>query len=130
MLVRRTALLCQPDSEGVVKNYTCGKEERDSKLSRENTKNLLTKIMTLSSENSTQFNSVEEFFASLGTNQEAFEHAYRLLGKTEVIMKRQLNEHWINPFNKSLLSCWNANMDIHFVVDAYACIVYFLYLKS
>lgn len=32
----------------------------------------------------------------------------------------------MNQYNSDLLRCWNANMDIKFVVDAYSCIVYII----
>ena len=41
-------------------------------------------------------------------------------------MKRQANEAWINQYSKPLLKCWNANIDIQYVVDAYVCVVYII----
>ena len=42
------------------------------------------------------------------------------------MLKRQISEVWINHYSKPLLKCWNANMDIQYVVDAYACVVYII----
>lgn len=80
----------------------------------------------LSNENSS-FDNVEQLFGSLGLSQELFETAYNQLTRnTHVVMIRQVNEVWINQLNKPLLKCWNANLDIQFVVDAYACVVYII----
>lgn len=44
--------------------------------------------------------------------------------KQSVVLKRNPNELWINHYNPFLLECWNANMDIQFVLDPFSCIVY------
>uniref|UniRef100_A0A667ZG45 ATP-dependent DNA helicase n=1 Tax=Myripristis murdjan TaxID=586833 RepID=A0A667ZG45_9TELE len=71
--------------------------------------------------------SVEDLFCALGINQEIFELAYRRLEKRhKVVYRRGVNEVWVNQYNKQLLKCWNANMDISFVTDAYAVVIYIL----
>ncbi|MGL5904564.1 MAG: hypothetical protein ACRCZO_17910, partial [Cetobacterium sp.] len=71
--------------------------------------------------------SVESLFASVGINQDLFEMAYKCINNTtHIVLKRQLNEVWVNQYNKFGLQCWNANMDIQYVTDAYACIVYII----
>lgn len=82
--------------------------------------------MALLDENSS-YDSVEDLFDSLGITQAVFEAAYKRLGRnTRVVLKRQPNEVWVNQYSKPLLKCWNANMDIQSVVDAYACVVYII----
>ncbi|XP_029934951.1 uncharacterized protein LOC115378676 [Myripristis murdjan] len=71
--------------------------------------------------------SVEDLFCALGINQEIFELAYRRLEKRhKVVYRRGVNEVWVNQYSKQLLKCWNANMDISFVTDAYAVVIYIL----
>lgn len=41
-----------------------------------------------------------------------------------MIFRRDPTECWINPYNKTLLDAWDANMDIQPVLDAYSCIMY------
>lgn len=41
-----------------------------------------------------------------------------LLVKKQVVLKRNMTDLWLNP--------WNAKMDIQYIVDAYACIVYII----
>ncbi|XP_029910642.1 uncharacterized protein LOC115361416 [Myripristis murdjan] len=71
--------------------------------------------------------SVEDLFRSLRINQEIFERAYRRLEKKhKVVYRRGVNEVWVNQYSKKLLKCWNANMDISFVTDAYAVVIYII----
>ena len=41
-----------------------------------------------------------------------------------VIMQRQVSETWINTYNPDVLRVWRANMDIQFILDPYACVMY------
>ncbi|XP_073688497.1 uncharacterized protein [Garra rufa] len=96
----------------------------DNKLV-EYARGIMTKVKKAVSEE--QFNSLESLFNSVGINQELFEMAYRCTNNnTHIVLKRQLDEVWVNQYNKFSLKCWNANMDIQYVTDAYACIVYII----
>ncbi|XP_035258455.1 uncharacterized protein LOC118219420 [Anguilla anguilla] len=73
------------------------------------------------------FDSADSLFASIGICQELFEAAYiRMTKKTNVVLQRKPSDVWVNQYNTQLLRCWNANMDIQYVVDAYSCIVYII----
>ncbi|XP_072562264.1 uncharacterized protein [Paramormyrops kingsleyae] len=73
------------------------------------------------------YESVDSLFSTIGISQEIFEAAYsRITKKTTIVLKRRPCEVWVNQYNRDLLRCWNANMDIQFVVDAYSCIVYII----
>ena len=73
--------------------------------------------------------SVEQLFSHLKVNQRRFERAYNICAKKT--HRRQANEVWINQYSKPLLKCWNANIDIQYVVDVYACVVYIIsYISS
>lgn len=79
------------------------------------------------SKNSDDYHTVSDLFHSLGLDQETFENLYlKTCGKTSVILERNLDELWINNYNDTLLRCWDANLDIQYVTDAYACVVYIL----
>ena len=41
-----------------------------------------------------------------------------------VILKRNPNECNINNYNASVMLAWQANMDIQYVLNAYACVMY------
>ncbi|XP_048257841.1 uncharacterized protein LOC125383536 [Haliotis rufescens] len=73
------------------------------------------------------FESVDALFTAVGISQDMFEIACATLAtKTNVVLKRKPNDVWVNQYNADLLRCWNANMDIQYVVDAYSCVVYII----
>ena len=43
-----------------------------------------------------------------------------------IIHKREPNARWVNQYNEEMLRAWNANMDIQFVLDPYACARYLM----
>lgn len=47
-----------------------------------------------------------------------------MTAKQTIVLKRNPKEQWINQYNSYLLKCWDANMDIQFVLDPFSCIVY------
>ena len=88
-------------------------------------KELLSKIWNLIKETDSKELTTDELFQKIGITQEQFEEAHKSLTKsTNVVLKRSPKEAWVNQYNPQLLSCWNANMDIQYVTDAYACVVY------
>ncbi|XP_030284360.1 uncharacterized protein LOC115588118 [Sparus aurata] len=102
-------------------------QKKPAIMKKEIAVNIMTKIKEALSDDNASFDSVEELFGHLGLNQSRFEAAYnRVARKTHVVLKRQANEVWINQYSKPLLKCWNANIDIQYVVDAYACVVYII----
>eukprot|EP00105_Crassostrea_gigas_P043473 XP_019927621.1 PREDICTED: uncharacterized protein LOC105339877 [Crassostrea gigas] len=69
----------------------------------------------------------EQVFEKLGLTQAQYMEAHkRLAKKTSVVLKRNPSELWTNQYNPCLLKCWNANMDIQFVLDPFSCIVYII----
>ena len=114
----------QSDSENKV-ICTC-LQDMEKEMPKKVAQSILTSVRE-AMEKEEPFASVEEFFASLGINQTIFELAYRRLEKkNKVVYRRGVNEMWINQYSKKLLKCWNANMDISFVTDAYAVIIYII----
>ena len=41
-----------------------------------------------------------------------------------LILKRTIQERWVNNYNPEMLTAWNANMDIQLALDPYAIITY------
>ncbi|KAK7891183.1 hypothetical protein WMY93_023146 [Mugilogobius chulae] len=74
---------------------------------------------------------IQQLFGHVGINQEIWEKALKSVeNRTQIILERDVNEVWINPYNPYLLKCWNANMDIQYITDVYACIVYIISYMS
>lgn len=46
------------------------------------------------------------------------------LERKQVFLKRRVSECRINNYNRDLLYCWQANMDIQYIIDPYACVSY------
>ncbi|XP_065942854.1 uncharacterized protein [Magallana gigas] len=69
----------------------------------------------------------EQVFEKLGLTESQYIEAHkRLAKKTSVVLKRNPSELWTNQYNPCLLKCWDANMDIQFVLDPFSCIVYII----
>ncbi|XP_049319463.1 uncharacterized protein LOC125780983 [Astyanax mexicanus] len=106
---------------------TCACEVSNKVMNKEQATKILAMVRSAISTDTNTCNTVSELFASIGINQEMFELAYNIAGrKTQVVLKREITDLWVNPYNKNLLKAWNANMDIQYIVDAYACIVYII----
>ncbi|XP_070403924.1 uncharacterized protein [Nothobranchius furzeri] len=116
--------ICKQETDVDNKENPSDKTSSDLKKAA---KHIMTKVKeALTSENNT-FSSIDDLFNSIGIDQTTFETVYKLTStKTTVVHKRNINDIWVNQYNTDLLRCWNANMDIQFVCDAYACIVYII----
>ena len=57
---------------------------------------------------------IDEYIAALGA----------AVRGNAVVLKRSPNECNINGYNPHVMLAWQANMDIQFIVDAYACVMY------
>ncbi|XP_042601481.1 uncharacterized protein LOC122140744 [Cyprinus carpio] len=120
---------CQGDNiDNVTKECACLNQGlTDFKMNTEKAGDILSSIKKSLSDENCNYNSVEHLFKHLGINQSIFELAYKSFTRnTQVVLKRQINEVWVNQYSKPLLKCWNANLDIQYVVDAYACVVYII----
>uniref|UniRef100_A0A671UFX1 ATP-dependent DNA helicase n=1 Tax=Sparus aurata TaxID=8175 RepID=A0A671UFX1_SPAAU len=114
----QTLDLCACKNEG---------QKKPQIMKRDIAVNIMTQIKQALSDDNASFDSVEALFKHLNITQKKFEAAYNRVGrKTQVVLKRQANEVWINQYSTPLLKCWNANIDIQYVVDAYACVVYII----
>ena len=69
--------------------------------------------------------SYEAFLQTLEASDDDYISAIRsTLQSKKVFLKRQVDEIRVNSYNKVLLNCWKANMDLQFVLDPYACAMY------
>ena len=53
--------------------------------------------------------------------RELYEH---VLKEVPVVLKREPRECKINNYNPNVMLAWQANMDIQYVLNAYACVMY------
>ena len=67
----------------------------------------------------------EEFLKILDMTENQYVQAIRSSLKTaKIFLKRERSEVRVNSYNNSMLKAWQANMDIQYVLDAYACAAY------
>ena len=56
---------------------------------------------------------------------DAYIKALKICSKgNSIVMKRSPSECWINTYNPDVLRIWKGNMDIQFILDPYACVMY------
>ena len=68
-----------------------------------------------------------EFLQKLGFTEQQYIMAVRYsLKRDTLLLKRTPAEIRINSYNSDLLKAWQANMDIQYILDPYACAVYIL----
>lgn len=67
----------------------------------------------------------EQYLSVLNVEIETYFHAIRSsLKQDRVFLKRSPKDSRVNAYNPILLESWQANLDIQFVLDPYACATY------
>lgn len=89
-------------------------------------KNKFTKIQKALNEFTDPCNiSYEDFLKFIEMSEDEYLKCIRSsLHSPKVFLKRKVSESRINPYMKIVLQAWNANHDIQFVLDPYACAMY------
>ena len=102
--------------------------EEEANIDVATAKKCLAKLAALLTESSIVDKSVDQVIKESGFDTyDQFQQAMRLVStKTEVVLKRNTQDVWINPYNKNLLKAWDGNMDIQYVLDPYSCVMYIL----
>ncbi|XP_034322352.2 uncharacterized protein [Magallana gigas] len=109
---------CDEDAESIHTNV---------KMSTSQAKDTLLKVWNKVLDDTSESQTTEKIFAGLSLSQEDYEIAHRALTtRTTTILKRDPEEMWTNQYNDCLLKCWDANMDIQYVLDPFSCIVYII----
>ncbi len=71
--------------------------------------------------------SFQDFLESLGMTNDEYILALRTtLKEDRVFLRREPNATRINAYNKHILQTWQANMDMQFITDPYACAMYII----
>lgn len=102
------------------------KESKDYEKARKDFKTIESALeeMKLGTEIAMDFH---EFMLSLNLSYNEYVLALRSdikEGQTKVFLKRNTSEIRVNNYNETLLKCWEANMDIQYIIDPYACAAY------
>lgn len=82
-------------------------------------------LSDMKSNDTQEFVIFDDFLCKLDMNLASYLQAIRsTLSVSKMFLKRTVEEVRINSYNKTLLKCWEANMDIQFILDPYACVSY------
>ena len=69
--------------------------------------------------------SLGDLLRKAGISLDAYVQALKMCSKgNSIVMKRSPSECWINNYNHDVLRAWKDNMDIQFILDHYACVMY------
>ncbi|XP_071953317.1 uncharacterized protein [Antedon mediterranea] len=114
----------QPSGNTFVMRPTIVDKDNDDNDDNKQAMELLTSVKDAVTNEETYKNAIE-LFQSLGITQSAFEKANNCVATEEkIVIKRNPQDVWVNQYNPSLLRAWNANMDIQYITNVYACIIY------
>jgi len=104
-------------------------EENESNVEeyKEISKKVKELLKSVSEEESAMFNNFEYFLSHLEISYEEYKFAIRSsLNKPQVFLRRQFSDRLLNAYNINILGLHRANMDIQFILDAYACYSYII----
>ena len=90
----------------------------------EHSKTVLKKVQKLLTESSTDLSLADLLDKADLTETEYVEALETSCTGNVVVLKRELSECCINNYNPAVMLAWQANMDIQFVLNAYACVMY------
>ena len=85
---------------------------------------VLSKVQKLTAEGNTDMN-LDDLLDKAEVSETEYTQALEVSSKGNVVvLRREPNECSINNYNPSVMLTWQANMDIQFVLNAYACVMY------
>lgn len=77
---------------------------------------------------SSEFESLDKILETVNTTEEQYIEALHWIktknGQPAVLLKRDISEINVNYYNTTLMSAWEANLDVQFVTNVYSCVMY------
>lgn len=68
---------------------------------------------------------ISKFLDEAGIYEDTFMQALSVSEKGKhVVLQRTPAECSVNAYNATILKAWQANIDVQYIVDAYACVMY------
>lgn len=100
-------------------------DEEEKALGIQNFHKIAKMLSDMKSNDTQEFVIFDDFLCKLDMNLASYLQAIRsTLSVSKIFLKRTVEEVRINSYNKTLLKCWEANIDIQFILDPYACVSY------
>uniref|UniRef100_A0A8C5FK64 ATP-dependent DNA helicase n=2 Tax=Gadus morhua TaxID=8049 RepID=A0A8C5FK64_GADMO len=105
----------------IVRSEECdGEDERTSVATRK-----LTALNRLLNNPESESLSLEQILSLCDLTVDQYQDCLRVKAKkSEVVLKRDPKEAYVNGYNPTLLLAWDANMDIQYILNPYSCIAY------
>ena len=114
----------QPPSSCTLISQPYSDEDTESSFNNRSVAECLSKVRKLLIEGNTNF-SLLQLLEIANIDPSEYDKALRTSCRgNKVILKRDPSDCNINNYNPSVLLAWQANMDIQYVMDAYACVMY------
>ena len=68
---------------------------------------------------------MEDLLSQAKINEEEYMNALSYYKKgNNVVLQRTPTEQCINGYNPTILKAWQANIDVQYILDAYACVMH------
>lgn len=97
-------------------------DEEEKMLGKENVQKVAKFVSEVKTASTLSF---EEFLQEIDMSLETYLHCIQsTLTVSKVFLKRSLEQTRINNYNKTLLKCWEANLDIQFILDRSLCMCF------
>ena len=96
----------------------------DQNIDIEHSKTVLEKVQKFLKESSTDLSLADLLDRADVSETDCVEALETSCTCNVVVLKRELGECFINNYNPAVLLAWQANMDVQFVLNAYACVMY------
>ncbi len=101
-------------------NPECSPEEADEAKAA-----LLTVRKTLDDKDTSDDISMDELLDKAGVSYATYMQGLKICSKgNSVVMQRTPSESWINTYSPDVIRVWKANMDLQYILDPYACVMY------
>ena len=118
-ICRPNGIIVEQDDE----NYEAAVKEKEAKEKK--AREIIESVWQLILSEDHNFEQVDQVLREANITQSDFEESLEILSsRTIMYLKRGLNEQWVNNYNADLIRAWNGNMDIQYVLNPYACIMY------
>ena len=119
--IARRTFICEPIK--IEKNDDKERSKRAKKILSE----MNATMNTLEKERILTWSDFDNLLSKYNWTYDEYEWALRIVHtRAAVIHRREPNARWVNQYNEEMIRAWDANMDIQFVLDAYACAKYLM----
>ena len=100
-------------------------DEYSEELSQRSRDVLLNVREALNGDHSTEISTMDDLLEISNVSADQYCEALSVSKRgTNVVLLRNINEQYINAYNPTIIKAWQANIDIQYVIDAYACVMY------